>query len=50
MFVFIETNDIFPIEQKGCTRGSYGCKDKLLINWMIIEDCNSKRKFKYGLE
>ena len=42
--VFIETNDLFPVEQKGCRRGSYGYKDQLLINQMVIEDCKSKHK------
>ena len=54
MYVFMEANDLFPIEQKGCGRGSCGCKDQLLINRvminrMIIEDCKSKQKFEYGL-
>ena len=39
MYVFMEANYLFPIEQKGCRRGSYGCKDQLLINRMIIKDC-----------
>ena len=42
IYVFMETNDLFPIEQKGCRRGFYGCKDQLLINWMMIKDCKSK--------
>ena len=25
----LEQNDLFPPEQKGCRRGSYGCKDQL---------------------
>ena len=44
MYVFMENNDIFPIEQKGCRRRSNGCKDQLLINRMIIEDCKSKHR------
>ena len=44
MYVFMEANNIFSIEQKGCRRGSYGCKDQLLINRMIIEDHKSKHK------
>ena len=44
MYVFMETNDLFPIEQKGCRRGSYGCKDQLLINQMIIKDCKAKHR------
>ena len=37
-YSFIVSNDILPIEQKGCKRGSDGCKDQLLINRMIIEN------------
>ena len=33
----LEQNDLFPIEQKGCRRGSYGCKDQLMINKMILQ-------------
>ena len=44
MYVFMEANDLFPIEQKGCGRGSCGYKDQLLINRMIIEDCKSKHR------
>ena len=39
----METNETFPLEQKGCKRGSYGCKNQLLIEKMIIE----YRKFKH---
>ena len=44
MYVFMKTIDLFPIEQKGCKRGSYGWKDQLLINRMIIKDCKSKHR------
>ena len=44
MYIFIGNNDLFPIEQKVCRRGSYECKDQLLINRMIIEDCKSKHR------
>lgn len=40
----MEDNNIFPIEQKGCKKGSYGCKDQLLINRMILENAKSKHK------
>ena len=43
-YTFIESNDLFPIEQKGCKRGSYGCKDQLLINRMIIENCKTRHR------
>ena len=40
----ITKNNILPEEQRGCIRNSYGCKDQLLINKMVIEDCKKKRK------
>ena len=43
-YSFLENNDIFPIEQKGCKRGSYGCKDQLLVNKMILEICHRKKR------
>ena len=42
MYTFLEHNDILPQEQKGCKRNSYGCKDQLLINKMILENCKKK--------
>ena len=44
IYSFLDVNKIFPIEQKGCKRGAYGCKDQLLINSMINEDCKTKKK------
>ena len=43
-YTYMETNEAFPFEQKGCNRGSYGCKDQLVINKMIIEHCKSKHR------
>ena len=40
----MEKQDIFPIEQKGCRRGSYGTKDQLLINKMILENAHTKHR------
>ena len=34
---------MLPCEQKGCRKGLYGCKDQLLINRMIIENCKKKK-------
>ena len=31
-YAFLEENELLPTEQTGCKRGSYGCKDQLLIN------------------
>ena len=41
---FLEDQQLLSTEQKGCRRGSYGCKDQLLVNKMILEDCKKKRK------
>ena len=41
---FLEENNLLPIEQKGCRRNSYGCKDQLLINKMVLEDVRSRSK------
>ena len=43
-YCFLERHNILPAEQKGCRRGSYGCKDQLLINKAILEEVKSKRK------
>ena len=40
----LEMHDLLPTEQKGCKKGSYGCKDQLLINKMILEDCSNHKK------
>ena len=44
MYNFLEINVILPQEQKGCKRNSYGCKDQLMINKMILENCRKKSK------
>ena len=41
---FLDNNNILPAEQKGCKRGSYGCKDQLLINNMLLENSHSRCK------
>ena len=43
-YTFLNEHRLVPSEQKGCKRGSYGCKDQLLINKMILEDCQTKKK------
>ena len=42
--MFLSEHDLLPLEQKGCKRGSYGCKDQLLINKMILEECKTQKK------
>ena len=44
MYTFLEENSILPQVQKGCKRNSYGCKDQLLINKMILENCRKKNR------
>ena len=43
-YVHLEDNGLLPNEQKGCRSGSYGCKDQLLVNKMILEDCKTRKK------
>ena len=44
MYLFLSSNNILPNEQKGCKRNSYGCKDQLLIDRMILENCRSRSR------
>ena len=44
MYKHLEQNNLLPVEQKGCKRGSYGCKDQLLINKAVIQDAKSRKK------
>ena len=44
MYTFLEQNSILPNEQKGCKINSYGCKDQLLINKMILENCKKGKR------
>ncbi len=41
---FFAKNILLPAEQKGCGKGSYGCKDQLLINKAILQDVKSRKK------
>ena len=43
-YTFLEENELLPAEQKGCKRGSYGCKDQLMINKMILENCRRNKR------
>ena len=44
MYKQLEENNLLPIEHKGCQKGSYGCKDQLLINKVIIEEVKTRKK------
>ena len=39
IYEHITANLILPFEQKGCRRQARGCKDHILLNKAIIEDC-----------
>ena len=42
---FLNENQAFPIEQKGCKKGSYGCEDQLIIiNNIILENCRTAER------
>jgi len=40
----LENYNLLPSEQKGCRKGSYGCKDQLLINKATLEDMKTRKK------
>ena len=44
MYTFLEENSILPQEQIGCKRNSFRCKDQLLINKMILQNCRKKNR------
>lgn len=45
-YSFLIENDLLPVEQKGCRKGSKGTKDHLVIDKMILKNC---KKFKKNL-
>ena len=40
----LEQKNLFPPEQKEYRRGSYSCKDQLMINKMILENCKKRKR------
>ena len=41
-YSFLIDSGLFSDEQKGCKGGFYSCKDRLLINKMILENCHNR--------
>ena len=41
---YIDNRNLMPQEQKGCSKGSKGCKDQLLISKVILQECQSRKK------
>ena len=42
MYNYLDSNDKFPIEQKGCRKESRGTKDQLLIDKTVMNDCRKR--------
>jgi len=41
---YVVDKNHMPKEQKGCCRGSKGCKDQLQLFKAILQECKSRRK------
>jgi hypothetical protein len=41
---YIDDQKLMHKEQKGCCRGSKGCKDQLLISKAILQECKCRKK------
>jgi len=41
---YVDDKNRMPKEQKGCYRGSKGCKDQLQIFKATLQECKSRRK------
>ena len=41
---YMDDKNLIPKEQKGCYRGSKGCKDQLLISKAILQECKLRKK------
>ena len=44
LYCFMENENLFPEEQKGCRRKSMGTKDQLVIDKAVLKDCRKRRK------
>ena len=48
---YMDDENLYTKEQKGCYRGSKGCKDQLVISKAILQECKCrKKKFEYGMD
>jgi hypothetical protein len=41
---YIDNENLLPKERKGCSRGTKGCKDQILISKAILRECKSRKK------
>ena len=44
IYEHLDSNNLYPEEQKGCKRNSRGCKEQLLIDKLILRQCKRLRK------
>ena len=42
IYSHLESNNILPVEQKGCRKKSRGTKDQLIIDMMILKNCKKR--------
>ena len=48
---YMDNENLLPKKQKGCSSGTKGCKDQLLISKVILRECKSrKKKSEYGMD
>jgi hypothetical protein len=41
---YMDGENLIPKEQKGCSSGTKGSKDQLLISKAILQECKSRKK------
>jgi len=44
---YMDNENLLPKEQKGCSSGTKGCKDKLLISKAILRECKSRKRMRF---
>ena len=42
MYAYLDENSLLPSKQKGCKKKSWGTKDQLLIDQMVLRDCKRR--------
>ena len=42
LYEHLDSNDLLPVEQKGCRRKTRGTKDQLLVDKMVLRDCRRR--------
>jgi hypothetical protein len=47
---YMDDENLLPNEQKGCSSGTKGCKDQLLISQVILRERKSRKKSEYGVD